>query len=402
MFHKPLFKYCLLLFLLFLIIFPKGGIKIGGIPLTWGYFLLGIFSFWILLIRDYRFNHTQVFATLCFIPFQVMAISSFFINGTLHGGYLIAFIVTFLILPFCFFILFGEYTSFLFTPQILSFLRRGISLMVIYGITTFLIKTIFGYFLHIPFLTMNFSDLASFDTSKCIERGSLFKLISTYTNGNLYGVCLLMLTPLYYQIESRKMPLFLLRVSFLLTLSRTVWIGYILFETLYFFCFSKKKVAHFIYLGLLIILFMMIIGYLLPKITDVSITEFLFDRTIGGRLSEEKIGITPRLFSTKPFLNISEIVYMGMVENFGILGLFTYLIALLAPFVIWVIDPYTSGDNLHKAIGLGLVNYWILSFSDGCILLIPTMAIYLGLSSALLSTSSEEFSLRRARNSLIS
>jgi hypothetical protein len=154
---------------------------------------------------------------------------------------------------------------------------------------------------------------------------------------------------------------------------------------MYFLCFSKKRPIHLIYLCILIALFVGLITTLLPKITELPLGEFLFDPTLGGRLSEEKNGIVPTLFSLKPFLNISEIVYMGMVENFGVLGLISYCIGILAPLLLWALAPHTPKGPLHKAMALGLVNYGILSFSDGCVLLIPTMALYLGLSSALLA-----------------
>ncbi len=400
MFRKPLTQYALVLSLLFLVVFPKGGIKIGGIPITWGYLFLAFFALFSAIHGRFSFSRNQMIGVLCWLPFQIVSLCTLLHNGAVHSGYCIAFIVTFFFLPFSQFILLGEYTSYFFSEKTLNLLRKCILFVTAYGIVTFLLKTLFGYFLHIPLLTMNYSDLATFESSKCIERGSLFKLISTYTNGNLYGVCLLILAPLYYQIETRSWPRFLIRLSFLLTLSRTVWVGHVIFEILYFLFFTKKKPIYFLYLGVLVSGIFVLISLLLPKITDVSLTEFVFDSTLGGRLSEEKWGIVPSLFSDKPFLNIAEIVYMGMIENFGMIGLSAYLIGLLSPIVIWGLSPHLAAIPHHRAVIMGLINYMILSFSDGCILLIPTMAFYFGLSSALLATPSD--SKMRDRSSFIS
>jgi hypothetical protein len=232
MFHKNLSTLTFYLALLFLVVFPKGGIKVGGLPLTWGYLILSLSALFLFIQGKYRFSPLQFYAFSGLIPFQVISAISLLHNGIAHAGYAAAFLVTFFLLPLFIYIFFGEYSSDLFTPTALQFIRRAIFFVTLYGIITFMVKTCFGYFIHIPFLTMNFSDLATFETSKCIERGSLFKLISTYTNGNLYGVCLLMLSPLYYQLEPRVFPRLLLRISLILTLSRTVWVGYILFEGL--------------------------------------------------------------------------------------------------------------------------------------------------------------------------
>jgi hypothetical protein len=209
-----------------------------------------------------------------------------------------------------------------------------------------------------------------------------------------------MLTPLYYQLEPKTLPRLIVRLSLILTLSRTVWVGYILFEGLYFLFFSKKKGIHLIYLCILMALFASLLTTLLPKITELSTLEFLFDPTLGGRLSEEKNGIVPTLFSLKPFLNISEIVYLGMLENFGALGLMTYCMGIMMPLLLWALDPLTPKTPLYKAMALGLINYLILSFSDGCILLIPTMALYLGLSSALLAKPSRSLTKEKLTNNL--
>ena len=89
-----------------------------------------------------------------------------------------------------------------------------------------------GRFVEIPFLTVNFHDVGTLETTKYIDRGGIFKLISTYNNGNVYGVCLLMLLPFYNSVEPSKLKRMIVKLSLLLTLSRTVWFGLFFAEIL--------------------------------------------------------------------------------------------------------------------------------------------------------------------------
>src|SRR5690606_25097688 len=68
---------------------------------------------------------------------------------------------------------------------------------------------------------------------KHIDRGGIFKLISTYNNGNIFGICMVMLLPLYACLERRTWPQLVVKAALVLTLSRTVWAGLIAYEVLH-------------------------------------------------------------------------------------------------------------------------------------------------------------------------
>src|SRR5579862_3355419 len=79
---------------LFLLVFPKGGFKFAGIPLTWGYFLLGLISFFSLFRKSFTCQTQRLHAFFLTIPFQIISALSFAINGIDHISFGISFIVS--------------------------------------------------------------------------------------------------------------------------------------------------------------------------------------------------------------------------------------------------------------------------------------------------------------------
>ena len=59
-----------------------------------------------------------------------------------------------------------------------------------------------GKFIEIPFLTVNAGDYGTLESTKHINRGGYLKLISTYNNGNVYGVATLILLPLVFEART--------------------------------------------------------------------------------------------------------------------------------------------------------------------------------------------------------
>ena len=76
--------------------------------------------------------------------------------------------------------------------------------------------------------------------------------------------------------------------------------------------------------------------------------------------------LRPHSLPQKSFLTIVEVVYVGVAESFGAVGLITFLIAMITPLVL-ITD---------RAIRLGLLTYLLVSLSDGGMLFIPTMVFY--------------------------
>ena len=290
----------------------------------------------------------------------------------------LSFWVSFLFLPFCFLVFFSKDIETFDDRHFFNLLKKGVFFIAAYGIGLFFFKLLAGFFLEIPLITANLGDFGQLE-SKHINRGAVFKLISTYNNGNIYGICLLMLLPLYCLMEKNHWRTGIVKISLLLTLSRTVWLGLFFHEIGYRWLTSQNKKRFFINIFISLVFFISILAALsnffgLPW-------QFFTDATFGGRKGQLEFIFQTGLFSREPFSGISEIVYAGIISSFGWVGLVFFLFAMGAPLFFEVFSRSLS--KIHQSIALGLLNYLFVSGSDGAILLLPTMAFYWFLLSLL-------------------
>ena len=364
----------LFLLFLFLIVFPKGGFKLGELPITWGYLLLGIAAI-ASLYKPIVLHPLRSKALCCLIPFQILSAVTLFVNGTQNPEFTIAFIITFFFLPLIFLLLLplppAKFNCFL------SYLKKGILFIAVYGLALFIYRLMTGNFFEIPFLTTNFNDFSLLDEKCNLRTAWMAKLISTYNNGNIYGLCLLMQLPLYSLMEKSLWKNSLVKFSLLLTLSRTVWIGLLVHEILFGLFVIKNIKNMFLKCFILTITIGIVLYYLEFDAT------FILDDTLGGRADQFAVFSDLSLFSTDSFEGLSEIVYIGILSSFGVLGLITYLLAVLGPLCLSFL-AYSS--PVVTAIRCGLCNYLFLSCSDGAILFIPVMAIFWFYTSLVLSS----------------
>lgn len=374
------FFFCLLAFFLFL--FPKGGVKFREVPITWGYLLMGLFAVLFTFRRRFVLHTARVRCFLLMIPFQILSLMTIVFNGAQNPGVIIAFIISFLFLPILFFLILSDSIELLSLNTLLRFLRMGLFFLAIYGIFLFFYRFLVGKWIEIPFLTINFHDMGQLDNKHISRDGSLFKLVSTYNNGNIYGICMLMLLPIYNLCEGNLFRKIIVKLSILLTLSRTVWLGLFFSELLYHFMVRKKSYRDqckflFIFTFLTGAIFYIIYQF------DFSIA-FVMDKTLGNRDNQLEYLITANLFSSAPFDGILEIVYLGILKNFGWIGLVTFLMGINGPVWIHFLKSYKRKITFfEKALRACLFTYLFLSLADGAILLIPTMVFYWFLSSLL-------------------
>jgi hypothetical protein len=400
------------LLLTFLVLFPKGGFKIFSIPITWGYLLLISFSgigFFNLMKGGFKgISRKRFLVFMLTLPFQIMSILCLIFNGWTQTGFTISFICSLILIPFFLVVILGSYLNKVDMKFLLHSLRHIIFIISIYGIILFFYRSLSGSFIEIPYLTVNVDDLGLLD-EKHIDRGGVSKLISTYNNGNIYGSCVLMLLPLYSLLEKSFLKKTLVKASLFLTLSRTVWIGLFLYEVMSSLLFNfnhtdysniKKfafeKVKLFVKTSIVLLLFFVFLNFSLSLFgSDLS---FLFDSKLGGRDDQLMSLQDMSLLSYKSFDGIVEIVYLSILNQFGILGLLLFILQMISPLIINIKkhSSILSVNNYNQACAFGIILYLVIAGSDGAILYIPVMPIYWFLASMYL----HDFNLRSDSSSV--
>lgn len=371
----------------FLVLFPKGGIKVGGVPLTWGYLILALSTVPFLLQLAFgsrlRVTSTRLFVVSALVPFQLVVWATLLVHGVNGMGFAVSLIVSFFFIPIAFLLALGVYLDRMDLVPLFKLLRWSILLVAAYGIFLFIYRLKAGSFIEIPYLTVNAGDVGGLE-NKYIDRGGIFKLISTYNNGNIYGVSILLLLPLYGWLERRKSCQAIVKGSLLLTLSRTVWVGLILYEVLQRVYVKRISARALTVLLLALLLLGGGIAYAMTLIGRD--TSFLLDRNLGGRLGQLDALQRAGLVGAGPFEAIYEIVYLSVMESFGIVGLATFVLAMALPVALHFFRAVPFADTVYKRnLAAALMTYLVVAMSDGALLFIPVMAFYWFVVSLLLS-----------------
>lgn len=357
-----------------LVIIPKGGFKIAGIPITWGYLYLGLLFVLsiIIIVNKYKFginskHYMCYLATLPFVSFFTIHLLIFGYEGTL--GNLIAFYISLVFLPFLFYIILGNFLTKINSDYIQNLITKSVFWISVYGILLFIYKQATGHFLEIPYITVNSGDLGELARSKFNQRGSVAKLISTYNNGNIFGVCTLMLFPVFYNRTTSKFKIFIVILALILTLSRTVWIGLIF----YFLIIYRNKLLKLATLYFLGAVMLFIIGSIVMTryFQYGSLKGFILDSNLGGRILQIRKVNEITIFGNKAYTIIDEIVYLSIFRQFGVVGLLLFCVSFFAPIYLFL---QTKNNNFIYF--LGVLTYLFVCLSDGCMLLIPTLAFF--------------------------
>lgn len=376
----------------FLLIFPKGGIKVGGVPVTWGYLALAavVLPFLLDLMagRGGALSRVRLVPLALLIPFQAVVTLGTIVNGASTFGFTVSLIVTFFFLPLVFLLVLGFYLDRVDLDFVMGWVRLGVLTVAAYGIFLFFFKLKTGTFIEIPYLTVNAGDVGGLE-DKYINRAGIFKLISTYNNGNIYGVSLLILLPLYTWLERSALKISVVKLSLLLTLSRTVWAGLILYEVVQRLYVRRITARAVVVLVISLLLLAAGVAYALQLI-GVNI-GFLFDRNLGGRFAQLGFLETATVFPSVPFGGLGEIVYLSVVRNFGLVGLACFVVGMAAPLFLHLARCVPLANTAYKrSLAAGLLIYLVVAISDGAILYIPVMAFYWFVASLLMSPNAPQ------------
>lgn len=362
---------------------PKGGFYLGGVPVTWGYLLLGISGSLVtisVLRGRHKLGRYEALAVILILGFTLLCLIYVATAGVSTGAGLaftfsyfvsISLIPAFAILTTSYLLKEAGLTSALRT------IRIALAVIAVWGLVHFVMMNAFGQFCGIPFLTLTGADLESIRLNH-INRGDVFKMVSTYNNGNILGVNVLLWFPLaVYGLSSARWRYALLgRALFLFSLSRTVWLGWI-FSEVAARLYLKRRLRD---LALLAAIIPLLIGaiYAVLNVWFTNPIGFIFDANLGGRLDQLT---APVSVWGQPFIGIAEIVYAAILRNFGALGLVAFVLTWSFPLILRA-SCWTA-----KAAKLGLVTYLLVMASDGAFVLVPTQYTYWMVATFLLAAS---------------
>ncbi len=372
---------------LFLILFPKGGIKFGDVPLTWGYMLLGLTLPVLAIVRLFAFplraRRGAVAALASLIPFLLVFCYSTKQNGVDSFGEAISTFTSLFVLPFAFLLIYPVFLPFVDGAKLDRLFRFSIFSAAAFGIFLFFLYPLTGHLFEVPYLTVNAGDYGMIETYKHINRGAYLKLISTYNNGNVYGVATLILLPLYNALEPRLWRRNTLKLALILSLSRTVWFGLVVEQLLSLVRLGANAALTFprIALGPAAKRGSVILltggGILIGLSFTSRNLAFLFDSQLGGRTdtlraAAQNVTWLPAI----PVQLFGEVVYATALSSYGITGLLSIVLIFTLPYFLLLRDQSSVRSPLRMAALKGLLLYMILMFIDGAINFIPVMAFY--------------------------
>ena len=384
--RHPSAEVVVTLLVLFLVLFPKGGLKLGDVPITWGYILIAVTSpilfFYALLFLPWRIRPSVVLALLSLLPFQILYVYSYLANGVALAGYAFSVAVSFFVLPFTFLLIYPPFFTRISRQRFCRLFCNCVTIAALWGLLLFFVWPFTHRLIEIPPLTVNLADYGTITQTKHIYRGPFLKLISTYNNGNVYGVATFLILPLYTLLERRRWCRNLVRVALFLTLARTVWIGLVAEQLLSlaqpFFLslgsFPRLRLAGTGRRLTIVLVFLLVcVGYAL---TTPYAVAFILDPTLGGRLGELALATQSSWLPAVPLTGFSEVLFASTIVNYGFIGFLALSLVFFFPFVLALFRPGTLRDPVRRMALKGIALYLILAISDGAANLIPVLAFF--------------------------
>ncbi|WP_110656171.1 hypothetical protein [Salinicola halimionae] len=361
---------------IFAVALPKSGVALGGIPLNTIYLLI-VATFPILFIKGMlgtgqlaRQDRYSIYIWMM-APFWALFIAVTTLNGIDSVGMYFGYVMALVVVPI-FFYVWSKQLPADSIQYLLGCLRNCIRFAVAFGLFLFVLKIATGQYFSIPALTTTFGAEKTLE-SRMNDRGGIFKLFSTYNNGNIYAVCMIMLVPIYTVIEKNRLWVVALMLSIMLTLSRTAWallLIYCVFEYLVFNkAISVKKLILICFALCLVV--PGIVGLLGMMGKDMT---FLFDSNLGGRAAYLDYFFDAGFISSTPLYWSYEIPYVSIAEFMGLIGLVPFL--MFFSNIVIARSLFDVTRPVSRAACIGCVMYGVATFSDAALVLVPTFIIY--------------------------
>ncbi|UNT43324.1 hypothetical protein [Acinetobacter sp. LUNF3] len=369
-------KYIYPILLISMIAFPKSGIAIGKIPLN--SITILIISLFPILLLKYVVNIGKTKSSnlpeiyfLLILPFYFLLFIFNIFNGIENLSSYFGFIFSVIITPLFFLMLF-RFISYQNIREYDNFFINCVRFVAIYGILLFIYKVLTGSFFEVPGLTTTYGAAIELE-DRMNDRGGIFKLFSTFNNGNLYGLSILMLFPLYTFLEKNKLFVLIVSLSLILTFSRTIWVLLFLYLLYTAITNSKFNPIKIVFGVILVSLFILIINIVLSFLGFNL--NFIFDSSLGGR-SEAFSKISFDLYSSNAFDIISEIPYVSLIYSLGLISL-PFFLLYFSNILINFKYIITSKNSFRKSATLGSVIYFLACLSDGAIIYIPVFIVFI-------------------------
>lgn len=245
--NKAVNNRLLLLTIIVNVLIPKAGIKIGEIPLTLGNVLLAVLlieSFIYMLNERLSVKKNELIILLGVFYFSfVLIMSCLFSDASITST--IPFFVTLSVYPLTYFAIKKFVTSREYVQEIFGVIYTCVLIVFAY----MFIQFVFGIGnTAIPGVTVNYSDYILNPTGWWLQKSNAYgessKFFSTYQNGNVFGLSILLLFPIIFRLpntifKNKAILLVLFLIACFLTGSRTVVLGCILYLLLLLHDFTK-------------------------------------------------------------------------------------------------------------------------------------------------------------------
>ena len=392
---KNVYFILIILTIFFNWVFPKAGIKIEGIPLTIGIVLFVLLCFaWLLKSFKCKFSLCREMQFILITSFYFLIRILIAIINNVKISDIINYTVPLILFPFIYIIIINEVDDILKYDKIMKILTYGFIIITIYSI----IQSIFGISnVDIPGLTVNLTDYLEYGNDWYMNKSngiveSNVKIVSTYQNGNLLGVNLFIFFPIIYEYLTVKkkdklalFTLFLFIITELLTLSRSCWIGMLIFIFLRIILSNNNTVKDLIKKILISFCTIGIIIFILIKFPAVSqrllSIDFATFINASGRTSGA-IEFLDNVYNNGNFAVNLLIGPYGFIEDKGLAYEMTELaifkIGGLLGLILWLstlVIIYVKlkvKDKVQKSYKIAILVWGSISIIEGAYWLPPT------------------------------
>jgi len=346
--------------------FPKAGVYVGDVPLTLGYGLLAITGGWQLL-RLARHGRPQVRADylilgiLFFLLATVEAVT-FAKYGFASLGTLFSILASTLVVPALGVLSVHVLIDALGMERFMRMLRISLAIVFVFGMVSFAIYNTLGVVVGIPCLTTTGEDIHTVADRHNL-RGPVIKMFSTYNNGNILGINMLLWGAV--AAAGTKFSLWQYRSICILTLSRSVWLGLALMEIIS--SVVQRSVLRILVAGVLVAC-LTVVYVAASWFIGRDPLSFLFDRNLGGRVVSFQDSIYGANGNRVGWTN--ESLYAAAFLAFGPVG--TVLIS-----AIWLFPIFRGGRSpIEVNCRIALAVYMMVACAEAAFNLVPTQSSY--------------------------